>query len=113
MTIPNLGRVTPIQIAMLGLAGMRVTLRGLVAPRDDAEMADTLRAARDMLQRLSGEDFGTDLVAWRAHLMAPELAGRGYQHPHELERVDGIVVAAIDDVRRKRVAKQLEPKKAP
>jgi hypothetical protein len=98
----------PVHCMMVSLTGREVRRGGVEMPSDDAKMADVMRTARDELRRHCGVDFGANLAAWRAYLMSPEGKPKGYRHPYSHDTVDKIVIAAITDTRRRRIAELID-----
>jgi hypothetical protein len=114
MTIPGFGRLTPIQMDMLELAGVNLNCRrygfdpfnpGAEEIPDADRMAIMERGRASLVER-TGQDFGFDLVAWQDYLTAhPEL---GYTHPYGSRVTREFVHAAIADPRRRRLVSQIE-----
>jgi len=107
LTIPRLGRITPIQGDMLCLIGYRLGRRPsqvLIEPSIEDRLA-IMRRGRARLRQATEVDFGYDIEAWRDHLLTrPEL---GYTHPYAFEGVDREVVQSIADEERRRLAHML------
>jgi hypothetical protein len=114
MTIPGFGRLTPIQIHMLELAGINLNCHlygfdpsrpGTEAIPDD-DRIQIMKRGRDSLMKATGEDFGYDLEAWRKFLVShPEL---GYTHPYGSKATTRHVLSAIADPERRRLSSMIE-----
>jgi hypothetical protein len=108
VTIPNWGRIVPSQGDMLAVAGH--VLRPYPVPpgtvEPDEERLDAMRAGREGLRRLTGQDCGYDLAAWHRLLLSnPDW---GYTHPYARRAVHRAVEAALADPDRLRLVKVLE-----
>ena len=68
MTSPRFGRITPLQMDMLGLAG-ELTRHGWDDPSLDADRIVAMRQGLADLRKRTGVDFGYDLGAWHAFLL--------------------------------------------
>lgn len=107
MTIPGWGRLTPVQINMLKLAG-RLGRR----PREpgidlaDEERLKAMAVGRDLLRRLTGVDFGYDLRRWHEHLIGAD--EYGYRHPYAWRVVRPAIEEALEDPERLQLVRQLE-----
>jgi hypothetical protein len=104
MTIPFLGRVTPIQIVMLRFAGWEFD--GRRKPqllRSNARLLHEMGIARRALCRMTKRDFGYDLAAWHAYLKRDG----SYSHPYGRSGVYSKVERVIADPQRKRLEAQL------
>jgi hypothetical protein len=108
MTMRSFGRVTPIHISMLELAGYVVDGRDMRPAAGDNEYLRTMRNGWAKLRRTTGKDFGYDLAAWREFLVTASKDEFGYRHPYAYRRVDGIVRSQIDDSRRAELVAKLK-----
>jgi hypothetical protein len=108
MKARGFGKLVPIQIAMLQLAGYVPDYHGkrMRAARSEAEREGTMREGMEELCELTGQDFGYDLAAWREYLRQHEESG--YAHPDSFETVDLSIVEAIADRRRQETAEWLK-----
>jgi hypothetical protein len=115
MTIPGLGKLTPAQMFMLSLAGIKLALRGppFVDPTrpgskaiPDRDHIEIMNGGRAQLVALTGQDFGFDLKAWRAYLVDHQ--DSGYTHPYGIAVTRKLVAAAIADPERRRLVALLE-----
>ncbi len=107
MTMRGFGRVVPIQIAMLQLAGYVPDYRDkrIRPAAGEAERKRTMREGLEELRESTGQDFGYDLAAWRDYLMSDE--ENGYTHPYAFKSVDPAILEAVADRRRQQMAEQL------
>jgi peptidoglycan/xylan/chitin deacetylase (PgdA/CDA1 family) len=107
MTIPGWGRLTPVQINMLMLAG-----RLGRHPREpgmelaDKERMEAMAVGRKWLPRLTGVDFGYDLQRWHEHLLGAD--EHGYRHPYGWRVVRQAIEKALEDLERLQLVRQLE-----
>jgi len=108
MTLPDFGKVLPIHIAMLQLAGyvMDYDQRRVRAPLNDEERSASMREGLSRLRQWTGQDFGYDLSAWRQFLV--QSGTHGYRHPNAFQTVDPAILEAAADRRRQQVVKELE-----
>ena len=109
MTIPGFGRVTPIQAAMLELAGYNLDplkygfdpARLAVKEIPDEEREAIIRQGLSLLQETIGQDFGFDLSAWHECLKTrPELE---YRHPYGYQSTRRFIEAAVREAERERL----------
>jgi hypothetical protein len=109
MTMRSFGRVVPIHIDMLQLAGYVVDYdkRDIRPAKSDKEFLRTVRQGRADLRRQCGSDFGYDLAAWRDFLLAAPDDEFGYRHPYAFRRVDRAIQRAMSDPRRADLIEQL------
>jgi hypothetical protein len=107
MTIPGWGRVTPLQMGMLGLAGHDLDNQ---EPSEE-ERRIAIARGRSFLVRMTGQDFGYDLNRWHEYLLESHSAQ--YRHPYAWRAVRPAVERAIEDSERLRLVAILEqvPKK--
>lgn len=108
MTLRPFGKVTPIQLAMLGLAGYEVDFgsRKIALPDTESKRMTNMEAARMRLVGSTGCDFAFDLKKWRDYLCGSEQSS-GYCHEYAHQAVDSAIRKAIHDPVRKRLAKAL------
>src|SRR5262249_30315459 len=107
MSLRPFGRVVPIQIDVLALAGYETDYRErrIRLGADDDARKRNMRRGRRGLRRRTGQDFGYDLAAWHNCLGAqPEL---GYTHSYAYAGVARAVRRAIGESRRHRLAEEL------
>lgn len=108
MTVPNWGRVTPIQMDMLMLAGHVMRPHpvppGTVEP-DEARLR-AMAMGRAQLRRLTEQDFGYDLPRWHEYLLAAENVQ--YCHPYAWHAVRPAIERALTDPDRERLVTLLE-----
>jgi hypothetical protein len=93
---------------MLMLAGH--VLRPFMPPTDavelDADRLEAMRAGREQLRRMTGQDFGYDLARWHELLLgSPDW---GYSHPYAWRTVRPAIEAALVDSDRQRLVAVLE-----
>jgi hypothetical protein len=93
---------------MLMLAGH--VLRRFRPPTDavepDADRLAAMRAGREQLRRMTGQDFVYDLGRWHELLLAnPDW---GYEHPYAWRAVRPAIEAALNDPDRLRLVAVLE-----
>jgi hypothetical protein len=107
MTIPRWGRVTPSQMFMLMLAGHVLRPRHAAGAADaDEERRESMRAGRERLRELTGQDLGYDLERWHELLVGNEQWG--YRHPYGWDSVRPAVLEAVGDPDRLRLVRTLE-----
>ena len=96
MTVPAFGRCTPVQIALLELAGYDLRRRGPTLVPDERGRITQMMNSRRELVRTTGQDFGYDLKAWREFLLA---GGKehGYTHPYAFRSVEKAVQKVLND----------------
>ena len=114
MTMRSFGKVMPIHIDMLQLAGYVPAWRerDIRPATTDEECLRTMRAGRAALRRATGQDFGYELVAWRAFLSSAPDDEFGYRHPYAFSGVDRAVQRAIRSRRRRQLVERLEEPEA-
>jgi hypothetical protein len=114
MTIPGFGRLTPIQMDMLELAGINLDCRrygfdpfnpGAEAVPDE-DRIEIMKRGRASLAEQTGEDFGFDLEAWQTFLVAhPDF---GCTHPYGSRVTKKFVRAALADPEHQRLLSLIE-----
>jgi len=95
MTIPNFGRVTPIQMTMLQLIGYRLSRADIRLATPEAERLQYIVSARKHLLSILGVDFEYVLVDWHNYLIAHKETG--YTHPYAFSNVRRAVLRADTD----------------
>lgn len=88
MTLRGLGRIVPSQVTLLELAGLVVSGRGVVHDPTDAQIAESRDRAYACLRKMTGQDFGYDVVAWFRWLVVQE-DDRGITHPYGYHTMRG------------------------
>ena len=68
MTIVGLGRITPSQLYILQLSGLVIQGRELVSEPTEEQIEESKSQGLKNLIRLTGEDFGLDIMAWFDYL---------------------------------------------
>ncbi len=106
MTIPGLGKLTPIQFDMILLSGCLI--REFYPDGDKQSFSETerlwsMKRARTGLARLTGEDFGYDLSQWNDYLLMAD-DDHGYTHPYGWSQTKKIVEQRISDPEARRLA---------
>lgn len=114
MTLRPFGRVVPIQIDVLALAGYcanyRPGDRSITLGADDAARKRSMKRGRSALRRTTGQDFGYDLAAWVNYLEAhPD---QGFTHAYAHAGVARAVREAIADADFQRLAAELAAEEA-
>ncbi len=113
MTIPGFGRVTPIQGAMLQLAGYNLDplkygfdpARPGSEPIPDDDRKAIMEAGLLTLRATTGQDFGYDLTVWHSYLKShPEF---GYTHPYAYRNTRELIQTALADPERRRLVTEL------
>lgn len=107
MTIPAFGRCTPVQVAMLFLAGYDLEEFDPSFIHDEELRLETMRRGRRQLVQITGWDYGFDLDRWRKSLMKPE-QDHGYTHPYAFKGVDKAIQSVMNDAEFCRLAKLAE-----
>lgn len=102
MTIPGWGKLTPVQAAMVNLAGH--------AFDETADSQEGKRRAiaygRWELREITGEDFGFDIGKWHEYLM--QAVRTGYSHSYGWNQIFPAIQRAINDSIRQQLVEQLE-----
>lgn len=119
MTIPGFGRLTPIQMDMLELAGINLDRRRYgfdpfnpgTETIPDEDRIEIMKRGRASLVKQTGQDFGFDLEVWQRFLVAH--ADLGYTHPYGSLVTKKYVRAAIADPERQRLLSLIEGRAEP
>lgn len=105
-------RLSSSQNAMLNLAGdgwWRWDYRARNRVLTDHQRVALMVTGRDRLKEITGQDFGSDLAAWRGYLLS---VGNNFEYTdmttRGFELVDGVVLPAIGDRERERLIKWRE-----
>ena len=106
MTIPGLGKLTPVQIRMIELSGRLIM--DFYPDLDERSFSDTERLwsmnrARTMLTRITNLDFGFNLAEWHNHLLSTG-ENFGYTHPYGFDQTKRIIEQCIVDPETLRLA---------
>lgn len=91
---------------MLGLGGL-ITDRMVKEVTDDKRIGE-MKASRDDLCKLTGQDFGYDLAAWHHFLIKSEAHSVQYTHPYAWYKVRPKILELIKDRTRLRLVRELE-----
>lgn len=84
MTLPNFGKILPVQGYLLELTGYVLTRKeGPVIRLTGKKLDKAKEKARNDLVRLTGQDFGYDVDRWYEFLI---LGGFGLTHPFGYEQ---------------------------
>ncbi|MFK7777174.1 MAG: hypothetical protein QM501_03480 [Gimesia sp.] len=110
MTIPGLGKLTPIQIDMVSLSGCLT--REFYPDADKRTFSETerlwlMKRARFALTKLTGEDYGYDLSQWHAYLTTAN-DDHGYTHSYGCSQTEKIITRRISDPETKRLAQKAD-----
>lgn len=108
MTMRSFGKVMPIHIDVLQLAGYTLAERDICPAATDEEFLRAMQAGRAALRRDTGQDFGYDLAVWRKFLASAPDDEFGYRHPYAFRGVDRAVSKAIRSARRSELVARLE-----
>lgn len=106
MTIRGYGRLTPLQMDMLGLGGEILSPGGSAPASDDARLA-AMKEARDALARQTGRDFGFDLAAWHQFLLNDDKQSEEYTFTYAWKAVKKRIEELLDDPDRRRLERLL------
>ena len=101
MTLPDYGRVTPVQMDMLMLAGEPL-LHGVEAP-SDLDRVRVMKEARESLKKFTGVDFGYDLSAWNEFLLTSPEFSKEYTFSYAWKAVKRRIEELIRDPHRARL----------
>jgi hypothetical protein len=112
MTMRSFGRVMPIHIDVLQLAGYTLAARDICPATTDEDFLRAMQTGRVALQRATGQDFGYDLAAWREFLATAPDDEFGYRHTYAFGGVDRAVGQAIRSARRGQLVAQLDQPEA-
>ena len=108
MSIRTYGRVTPLQMDMLGLGGEILLSGGIASQRaSDEQRLDVMKDARQMLMQRSGRDFGFDLAAWHQFLLNDAKLSEEYTFDYAWKAVKPRIDELINDPDRLRLARLL------
>jgi hypothetical protein len=107
MSLRGFGRVTPIQMAMLRLAGEDV-LRGGPGPVTDIQRVAAMKKGRESLMQRTGVDFRYDIAAWRAFLLADAKLSEEYTFQYGWKAVQKKLDERIHDPDHARLAAMCE-----
>jgi hypothetical protein len=110
MTVPGYGRVTPLQSDMLGLGGEICRWYSKDPPSDEIRMKAMI-SSRKILRKITGEDFGYDLLAWHDYLLANQKHSEQYTFTYAWSSVKPKIEELIHDARRQYLVKLLESSK--
>jgi hypothetical protein len=104
MSIRNYGRVTPLQMDMLGLGG-EVLLSGGIGREQasDDQRLSVMRQARQTLTKRTGRDFGYDLAAWHRFLLDDAKLSEEYTFTYAWKAVKQRIDELLDDPDRLRL----------
>jgi hypothetical protein len=110
MTMRSFGKVMPIHIDMLRLAGYADVpqQRDLRQADSDEGFLQAMQAGRAALRDRTGRDFRYDLATWRRFLLAAPDDAFGYRHAYAFRGVDRAVREAIRSPRRRELVAQLQ-----
>jgi len=98
MTIPRFGRVTPVQMIMLGLVGYRISREDVTLAIPDDEQLHHIVCARKNLVNITRADYEYELSDWHEFLVAH--CDYGYTHPYAFTGVKKAVLQANTDEKR-------------
>ena len=103
MSLHKFGRVTPLQMAMLRLAGEDV-LRGGSGPLTDIQRVDAMKKGREALMRRTGLDFSYDIAAWNDFLLSDASLSEEYKFNFAWRAVQQKLEERIHDPNHARLA---------
>ena len=107
MTDPRFGKVTPLQMCVLKLAGEPCGGYDTDEEPTDTERVKLMNAGRDSLRQHTGVDLGYDLQAWHEFLLNSEEHRKEYTHRYAWSIVRRTVLellAGEERLRRQRLA---------
>jgi hypothetical protein len=107
MTVPNFGRVTPLQMDMLQLGGETVLFGSTEAP-SDLERMDAMEKARGLLRLRTGKDFGFDLAGWNYFLLRNDELSEEYTFHYAWKAVKRRIEELLDDAERLRLVRLID-----
>jgi hypothetical protein len=108
MTIRHYGRVTPLQMDMLGLGGEILSAGGSqAAPASDQARLNVMKQARQALTKRTGRDFGFDLAAWHHFLLNDAKLSEEYTFHYAWKAVKRRIDELLDDPDRLRLERLL------
>jgi hypothetical protein len=93
MSVPKYGRVTPLQMYMLGLGGEICRWHHQRLPTDEERMKE-MRSSKDILKKMTGQDFGYELEIWHNRLANDQLHRDEYMHPYAWKAVSKRVLVS-------------------
>ena len=106
MTIPGLGKLTPVQMMMVELSGRLIREYYPDANQkvfSDTERLWSMKRARTNLTRMTNLDFGFDLEQWHLHLLSTG-EDHGYTHPYGWGQTKKIIEQSLANPETKRLA---------
>jgi hypothetical protein len=106
MTIRGYGRITPLQMDMLGLGG-EILSSGGSEPASDDERLSAMKEARQALTKQTGRDFGFDLAAWHQFLLNDAKLSEEYTFVYAWKAVKRRIDELLDDPDRLRLERLL------
>lgn len=106
MTIRGYGRLTPLQMDMLGLGG-EILSSGESEPASDDERLSVMKEARQTLTKQTGRDFGFDLAAWHRFLLNDAKFSEEYTFVYAWKAVKRRIDELLDDPDRRRLERLL------
>ena len=108
MTIRGYGRVTPLQMDMLGLGGEILSSGGSeTEPARDHERLSVMKEARQALTQQTGRDFGFNLSAWHHFLLNDAKLSKEYTFDYAWKAVKRRIDELLDDPDRLRLERLL------
>jgi hypothetical protein len=107
MTVKRYGRVTPLQMDMLGLGGEICRWYSQQAPSDQ-DRIDEMKMSRKTLRETVGCDFGYDLEAWHNYLLNNGEHSEEYTFAYAWHAVRPKILDMIKDPERFRLIRLIE-----
>lgn len=108
MSIRSYGRVTPLQMDVLGLGGEVILSGGIRAGQaSDEDRLNVMRQSRQMLTQRAGRDFGFDLAAWHDFLLNDARLSEEYTFDYAWKAVKQRIDELLNDPDRLRLERML------
>ena len=108
MSIRNYGRVTPLQMDMLGLGGEILLSGGIGSEQaSDDQRLVVMKQARQTLMQRTGRDFGFNLAAWHRFLLDDGKLSEEYTFDYAWKAVKRRIDELLDDPDRQRLERLL------
>jgi hypothetical protein len=110
MTLPQFGKLVPLQGDVLEVAGYVLSrdAEADVVPASDEERIRIMRTGRAALVQRTGQDFGYDLAKWVEFLESDEELREEFTHPYAYRSTLKWLREAMADLDRQRLVSLIE-----
>lgn len=107
MTMKSFGKVAPLQMWVLMLAGYGITrMQGasdMVLPKDDDLIIKNIIEGKNNLIKYTDQDFGVSLKLWHEYLLSDEKYRSKYTYSHSWKGMSKAILAEINNPDRSRL----------